>query len=289
MSQTVARAVVPAVLPRAVLLVALLVGLLGPGAVAAAPAAVAATAQDEHRPFPTTGSLDYQLGGAYAPAPGVTVVVRDVTSHPAPGLFSVCYLNGFQTQPGTLRSTWAGPRRSLLLRTASGSLARDPGWPDEVLLDTSTAHRHARIARVLARQVARCARKGFDAVELDNLDSWQRSHGRLTARDNLGLARRLIRAAHAHGLLVAQKNAVEITRRAHRAGFDLAITEDCRRWHECGAYRRTYGARVLMVEYHRAAFRRSCAARHPGLVVYRDHDLVRRGRPGYRFRTCPAS
>jgi len=278
-------------------LLATLVGtLVGPAVTGAAPTANAAPADvttaaaaRRHHPFPATGGLDYQLGGAYAPAAGVTVVVRDVTSRPAPGLFSVCYLNGFQTQPGALRSTWSGPRRALLLRTASGALARDPGWPDEVLLDTSTAHRRTRIARVLARQVARCARKGFDAVELDNLDSWQRSHGRITARDNLRLARRLIRAAHARGLLVAQKNAVEITRRAHRTGFDLAITEDCRRWHECGTYRRTYGARVLMVEYRRAAFRRSCAADHPGFVVLRDRELVPRGRAGYRFATCSAS
>jgi len=284
---------------RLVLVATLLATLVGPlvgpaltGAVPtanAAPAGVttAATARG-HRPFPATGGLDYQLGGAYAPAAGVAVVVRDVTSRPAHGLFSVCYLNGFQTQPGTLHRTWSGTRASLLLRTASGALARDPGWPNEVLLDTSTARKRTRIARVLAKQVGRCARKGFDAVELDNLDSWQRSGGRLHARDNLRLARSLIRTAHRRGLLVAQKNAAEITGRARRAGFDLAVTEDCRRWRECKVYRRSYGARVLMVEYGRSAFRRSCAVHDPGFVVYRDHDLVRRGKPGYRFGTCDA-
>ena len=30
----------------------------------------------------------------------MTVVVRDSTDMPEPGLYSICYVNGFQTQPG---------------------------------------------------------------------------------------------------------------------------------------------------------------------------------------------
>ena len=48
---------------------------------------------------PVGGGLDYQLGGAYDPPAGVDIVVRDSTDEPAAGLYSVCYLNGFQTQP----------------------------------------------------------------------------------------------------------------------------------------------------------------------------------------------
>lgn len=40
--------------------------------------------------LPSSGVVDYQLGGAYNPAPGVTGVVRDSTDSPADGLVSIC-------------------------------------------------------------------------------------------------------------------------------------------------------------------------------------------------------
>src|SRR5262245_45079551 len=44
--------------------------------------------------------FDYQLGGAYDPPADVEVLSRDRTDAPAPGLYNVCYVNGFQAQPG---------------------------------------------------------------------------------------------------------------------------------------------------------------------------------------------
>jgi len=52
-------------------------------------------------PPPGGGGLDYQLGGAYDPPAGVDIVVRDSTDEPAAGVYSVCYLNGFQTSRPT--------------------------------------------------------------------------------------------------------------------------------------------------------------------------------------------
>src|SRR4051794_1965248 len=116
---------------------------------------------------PVGAGFDYQLGGDYPLPPGVTVVSRDWHyGHAAPGAYNVCYVNAFQTQPGE-RSHW--PRGTVLTRFGD-----DPGWPGEFPVDISTARKRARAARFVARWVKRCATKGFDAVEYDNLDSWTR-------------------------------------------------------------------------------------------------------------------
>src|SRR6478736_3479936 len=81
--------------------------------------------------LPPAGGFDYQLGGAYEPPAGTAIVSRDSTDEPAPGLYNVCYVNGFQSQPGEA-DAWDG----LLVEGDDGPLA-DPGWPDEYLFDTS--------------------------------------------------------------------------------------------------------------------------------------------------------
>ncbi len=52
---------------------------------------------------PAGGVADYQLGGAYPPAANVQIVTRDRTEKASPRRYSICYVNSFQTQPGTLR------------------------------------------------------------------------------------------------------------------------------------------------------------------------------------------
>ena len=39
---------------------------------------------------PANAGFDYQLGEAYAPPSGVTLVVRDRSASPAPGIYNVC-------------------------------------------------------------------------------------------------------------------------------------------------------------------------------------------------------
>ena len=48
---------------------------------------------------PVGGKLDYQLGGAYPPPAGVTIVSRDRNERRRAGLYNICYVNGFQIQP----------------------------------------------------------------------------------------------------------------------------------------------------------------------------------------------
>ena len=50
--------------------------------------------------FPVNGNVDYQLGDAYTPPSGTQIVSRDHTADPASGIYNICYINAFQTQPG---------------------------------------------------------------------------------------------------------------------------------------------------------------------------------------------
>ena len=240
-------------------------------------------------PLPPNGVFDYQLGGAYPPPPGTQIVTRDRTESPLRGVYSICYVNAFQTQPSELR-WWRAHHRSLLLRR-HGREVQDPGWPGEVLLDTSSARRRAGILKVVGRWIDGCARKGFQAVEPDNLDTWTRSKGRLTSSDNFVLARRLIARAHKAGLAIGQKNAAEKAQSGRRLGFDFAVAESCQVYDECNAYTDAYGAEVLEVEYAdeggESNFAAACQARGASISInYRDHDLLTAVDPGYVDRAC---
>jgi hypothetical protein len=173
---------------------------------------------------PANATFDYQLGGAYAPAADVRIVDRDRTATPAPGVYGVCYVNAFQTQPEEL-ARWRRVHPRLLLKK-HGRPVVDQGW-GERLLDTSTAARRRALLRVVGRWIDGCARSGFRAVEPDNLDSYSRSKGALTLSDNKAFATMLIRRAHADGLAIAQKNTPELGGAGRALGFDFAIAEEC--------------------------------------------------------------
>lgn len=247
-----------------------------------APAAIAAA-------LPSPGAqFEYQIGGPSVPDPGTAVVSRDWHDQPAAGLYSICYINAFQVQPEEL-AAWKRSRRGLLLRVR-GRLVVDGNW-NEVLVDTRTARKRTRLARITATAIASCAAKGFQAVEFDNLDSFTRSRGRIRVGHNIDLARRLVAIARGHGLAAAQKNTVELGARGRDViGFDFAIAEECQVYDECDAYRGVYGSNVIEVEYTdngMAAFNRACALRGGEIsILLRDRGVVPRGDPDYVSRWC---
>ncbi|WP_216902528.1 endo alpha-1,4 polygalactosaminidase, partial [Nocardia alni] len=235
-------------------------------------------------------AADYQLGGPYPPPAGVTIVTRDSTAAPVAGVYNVCYVNGFQTQPGE-QELWRGQRRDLLLSGADGKLVVDDNWPDEYLLDTSTPEGRSKLAEILGRTITGCAAAGFQAVEFDNLDSYTRSGGRLTAADNLALAALLSRIAHDAGLLTGQKNSPDLGEQAKReASFDFAVAEECLQFHECDKYSSTYGGRVVDIEYTDdlpGPLDTVCAQPdRPAFTLIRDRKLVPQGDAGYFYQHC---
>lgn len=248
---------------------------------ASSPSSVAAADVSVTLP-PVGAGFDYQLGGAYPAPVGAAIVERDSTSTPAKSSYGICYVNGFQSQPGV---TWPS---ELLVHRSSGGLLVDPGWPDEHLFDISTATKRSAIADRLGKIVRHCGRVGFEAVEFDNLDSYTRSRGALTKTDAVAFATLLVARAHAVGLAVAQKNAAELTSRSEEIGFDFAVTEECDRYRECATFTKAYGHRVFDIEYvdELRGTAAAVCARSAVSTIIRDRDLVRRGAKGYAYRAC---
>ncbi|MBD7918673.1 endo alpha-1,4 polygalactosaminidase [Cellulomonas sp. Sa3CUA2] len=267
----------------------------GPTPAASTPAPVATptpgpTTAPRTVTLPAPGArFEYQLGGADEPADDTAVVVRDSTAAPT-GRYDVCYVNGFQTQPSqTERLLRTEPA---LVLHHDGEPVRDDGWPDEVLYDLTTPELRARVAERVGHVIDACAAAGFDAVEVDNLDSYTRSLGRITPADTLAYTALLVERAHAAGLAFAQKNTAELTTQVRALGADLVVAEECREWQECDVYTAAYPV-VLDVEYDRAAFDAACAeqsdpaTRAAGLsVVLRDRDVSPRGAPGAVHDAC---
>jgi len=235
-------------------------------------------------PFPAGALADYQLGGAYDPPEGVTVVARDSTEEPAAGLYSICYVNGFQTQPG---DDW--PEE--LLVQVDGQPLVDPNWPDEHLIDISSPTARTGAAARLDPTLRRCADAGFDAVEFDNLDSYTRSEGRLTLDDAVAFATLLVDRAHALGLAAGQKNTAELGSRGRdEIGFDFAVVEECAVFDECGVYTSVYGDAVVDIEYTDELprpFAEVCAdPATPTTTILRDRMLTPAGDPDHEYGHC---
>ncbi|MFI7601685.1 endo alpha-1,4 polygalactosaminidase [Actinoplanes sp. NPDC049681] len=235
-------------------------------------------------PPPVDATFDYQIGAAYDPPAGVTVVSRDREAPVAPGMYTICYVNAYQTQPGEV-AWWQREHDDLLLRGDDGEYVVDGEW-NEILLDVSTPAKREAIAGIVGGWIDGCARDGFRAVEPDNIDSYDRSDGRLTVEDSIAYLELLVPYAHRAGLALGQKNAPELGTRGRDLGLDFAIAEDCGRWEECTAYTGVYG-HVIDVEYTDGGFRKACRAVGAGAsVVRRDVKVTAPGSATYRYDAC---
>jgi hypothetical protein len=233
---------------------------------------------------PVNASFDYQLGGAYTPPMGVIIVSRDRNDPPAEGLYNICYVNGFQAQPDE-ESFWLDDHPDLVLRDNEGDPVIDADW-DEMLLDVSTPAKREALAAIIGGFIEGCADAGFDAVEIDNLDSYSRSGGRLTEDNAVAAMALFSSAAHQAGLAIAQKNSAEIVGRKAELGTDFAVAEECNRYSECDTYTDVYGDHVLVIEYRSQDFDAGCED-FPNLsIILRDVPLRTAGSAGYVYDGC---
>lgn len=240
---------------------------------------------------PAGAAFDYQLGGDYPPPDGVEVVARDRTAAPAGAGYDICYVNGFQTQPDA-SAEWRAEHPELLVHLDGEPLA-DPDWPDEYLFDASTDAKRAEILGIVGPWIEDCAREGYDAVEIDNLDSFTRSGGAFDVEAATALAREYARVAHDVGLAIGQKNAAEHAVRMRSAGFDFAVTESCLVYDECSAYTDVYDV-VLDIEYTdelgEDAFADACdrldEGDRPSSMILRDPLLLPAGEPEHVYASC---
>ena len=156
----------------------------------------------------------------------------------AKGIKAVCYISA---------GSWENFRRDADDFPAS-VLGKSNGWPGEKWLDI----RKRRILKPIMRaRMDVCRRKGFDAIEFDNVDGYQNATGfPLTGTDQLRYNVFLANAAHARGLSAFLKNDLgQIPKLLPY--FDAALNEQCFQYSECSALRRFVkaGKPVFNVEY----------------------------------------
>ncbi|WP_443060932.1 endo alpha-1,4 polygalactosaminidase [Streptomyces sp. NBC_00448] len=242
----------------------------------------AGAASEAVSPPPAHAGFDYQIGGAYPPPAGVSVVSRDHTDPPAAGLYNICYVNAFQAQPGA-EGDWDS---DLLLHDAKGKVVYDEDW-GEALLDTSTANKRQRIAEKVDGWIDDCAAKGYQAIEPDNYDSYSRSGKLLTSAEAEAYITLLSAHAHADGLAIAQKNTSELAGDRAKTGLDFAVAEECGTYDECGDYTAAFGDHVIVIEYTAKGLQKACSGWGDELsVVRRDLDVSPAGSKGYVRQTC---
>jgi hypothetical protein len=234
---------------------------------------------------PANAKFDYQIGAAYTPPSGVQVVSRDRLASPAPGIYNICYVNAYQTQPDEA-NWWIAYHNDLLLKNSSGAYVIDSGW-DEILLDVSTAAKRTAVANIVNGWIDGCAAKGYKAIEPDNLDSYSRSQGKLSRSNALAYAKLLTAHAHARGLAIAQKNDTSVAASGPGTGFDFAIAEECGRYDECDFFTNAYGNHVIVIEYRSVDFTKACKAWGSQLsVVLRDRLVTAPGSGKYQYNAC---
>lgn len=213
------------------------------------------------------------------------MVARDRTDPPLEGAYSICYINGFQSQPHEAEF-WLDEHPELLVRDESGQPQFDENWPDEMAFDTSTPENRTALASIIGEWITGCRDDGFQAIEFDNLDSYSRFAG-LTIDDNVALATALVAKAHSLDLAAGQKNSAELGSRGRdEIGFDFVVSEECFVYDECAGYAEVYGDQFIDIEYQRyepgeleglcadASVPRLLVVRDPMLVVGTDPDIV---------------
>jgi hypothetical protein len=191
-----------------------------------------------------------------------------VASLQAAGHRVVCYVNA-----GVFES-WRPDAASF---PAAVKGKADPGWQGEQWLDI---RQWSVLQPILEARMDLCRSKGFDGIELDNVDGYSNSSGfPLTAADQLTYNRALAASAHARGLSVGLKN--DLGQVPDLVGsFDWALNEQCFEFGECDALRPfiAAGKATFNVEYnlattdfcpHAKAMGLSSMAKHLNLDAYR--------------------
>lgn len=196
---------------------------------------------------PTPGtSWQWQLSGTLDTTIDVAMYDVDLFDTPdaklatlkADGRIIICYLSAGS------REDWRSDAGDFAANDYGNALA---GWPGENWLDI----RSANVRKIMQARLDRAQARGCDGVEPDNVDGYANSTGfPLTKQDQLGYDTFIAHEAHARGLSVGLKNAVELVQTLEPS-FDWALNEECMTYSECGQLKPFLDANkaVFHVEY----------------------------------------
>jgi hypothetical protein len=121
------------------------------------------------------------------------------------------------------------------------------GWEGEWWIDI----RRAEVRTVMMNRLDVAVSKGCEAVDPDNVDGFANDSGLgLTREDQIDYLRFLSDQAHARGLAIGLKNAVELVPDLVES-FDFAVNESCFDYQECGTLQPFTAANkpVLQIQY----------------------------------------
>jgi hypothetical protein len=236
----------------------------------------APTASARWQPEPTTAAWQWQLQGkidlsvdaTVYEVDGFEVSARTVAALHRKGRRVICYLDVGSWE--SYRPDAGRFPKSVLGRAYEG-------YPDERWLDI---RRIDLLAPILRSRFDRCRRKGFDAVEPDNVAGYENKTGfPLTAADQLRFNRWVAREVHRRGMAVALKNdPAQVKPLVGR--FDFAVVEECFAYDECSAFSPfvTAGKAVFVAEYTNSPLLAICdeAERLRFSVIRKDYDLFAR-------------
>jgi hypothetical protein len=144
----------------------------------------------------------------------------------AHGIKAICYMNAGSYQGGQ-------PDDSAFAAVPSLLGAKMQGWPEYWLDVRPGGPNYAALQAIMRNRAQTCKSHGFDAIEWDNVDSYQNSPGfPTTAADQRAYNSFLADATHAIGLAAALKNDTDQVA-ALEPKFDFAIDEECFKYSEC--------------------------------------------------------
>lgn len=159
-----------------------------------------------------------------------------------------------------------------------------PEWPGERYIDMRNLD---VLVPIMAARFAKCAEKGFDAIEPDNMGAYDNDTGfGMDGEVLIAYMRGLIAEAHDLGLAMGQKNAIEMVP-ALAGVMDFMISEQCFQYRECEALGHyiALGKAVFNAEYIESGtdFDAACArSRALGIAtILKTRDLNKNG------QACP--
>ena len=138
------------------------------------------------------------------------------------------------------------------------------GWPGEKWLDVRpSGPDYSQLQQIMTKRFQQCKAEGFDAVEPDNIDSWDGNNPGFptTASDQATYNKWIATTVHGLGLSVGLKNDGDQTGSANSSdtnaqdnltpAFDWAIDEQCNQYSECDLFAPfvTAGKAVFNAEY----------------------------------------
>jgi hypothetical protein len=186
-----------------------------------------------------TGTLDRTVAADVYDIDAFDASATSVAALHAAGRKVICYVSAGSYE------NWR-PDASRFPSTVLGK-ALD-GWAGERWLDV---RRWDVLGPIMADRFSMCQKKGFDAVEPDNVDGYANANGfRFTANDQLTYNRNIAALAHSLGLAVGLKNDLDQVSTLVPA-FDFAVNEECAMYNECGGLKAfvSAGKPVFHVEY----------------------------------------